>query len=105
MIHYLVFSYRYIFFQWPQKCPGRIWIRPDTTDPEHCLCQRMKLLWYRIHYSVKAFALTLSFIKIMLQSRCFYPLLWIRIGFSADPNPAFSHSADVDPDPGQTFKS
>ena len=32
------------------------------------------------------------------------PVLWIRIGFKADPDtdpdPAFYHNADPDPDPG-----
>ncbi len=39
--------------------------------------------------------------------------MWIRIGFNADPDPAFYHNAepenqinaDPDPDPGQTLKS
>jgi len=39
------------------------------------------------------------------------PMLWIRIGFNADPYPAFYLNADTDPgiqtnaDPGQTLKS
>ncbi len=57
------------FFQWPQTCPSRIWIRPDTTDPEHPL----------------------------------YPVLWIRIGFIAEPDPALRLKADLDPDPNQTL--
>jgi hypothetical protein len=37
----------------------------------------------------------------------FVPVLWIRIGFSADvdPDPAFYLYADLNPDPGQTLKS
>jgi hypothetical protein len=43
----------------------------------------------------------------------FLPVLWIRIGFTADPEPAFYLNADLDPapgsqtnaDPGLTFKS
>jgi len=34
-----------------------------------------------------------------------FPVLWIRVGFNADPDPAFYLNADPDPDPGQTFKS
>ncbi len=30
-------------------------------------------------------------------------MLWIRIGFHADPEPAFFLNADPDPDPGQTL--
>jgi hypothetical protein len=41
------------------------------------------------------------------------PVLWIRIGFTVNPDLAFYHNADpdpgsqtnADPDPGQTFKS
>ncbi len=43
------------------------------------------------------------------------PVLWIRIGFHADPDPAIYHNADPgpgsqtnadpDPDPGQTLSS
>jgi hypothetical protein len=29
----------------------------------------------------------------------FFPVLWIRIGFSADPDPAFNLIAHPDPDP------
>ena len=32
-------------------------------------------------------------------------MLWIRVGFNADPDPAVYLNADPDPDPGQTFKS
>jgi hypothetical protein len=31
--------------------------------------------------------------------------MWIRIGFNADPDPAFYLNADRDPDPDQTFES
>ncbi len=44
----------------------------------------------------------------------FWPVLWIRIGFNADPDPAFylnsdpdpgsQTSADPDSDPGQNFR-
>jgi hypothetical protein len=48
-------------------------------------------------------------LKLCSRAECFYPVLWIRIGFSADQDPAFHHNADRDPDPGpdpgQTFKS
>ncbi len=32
-------------------------------------------------------------------------MLWIRIGFNADPHPDPAFYLNADPDPGQTFKS
>ncbi len=36
----------------------------------------------------------------VLMHRCFESVLWIRIGFNADPDPAFYLNADADPDAG-----
>jgi hypothetical protein len=33
-----------------------------------------------------------------------YSVLWIRIGFNADPDPGSHTNVDPDPDPGQTLK-
>jgi hypothetical protein len=32
------------------------------------------------------------------------PVLWIRIGFNTDPDPAFYLTADPDPDPGSQIQ-